>query len=227
MTGPRTALVVRGGWDGHAPVEATELFVPMLRANGFDVTISDSLASYTDTGLLAATDLIVQCWSWGELAAAELDGLRNAVANGTGLAGWHGGILDTARASPGYLQLVGGQFAEHPGGIKPFVVTVRDDARDHPIVEGIDTIRVESEQYWVLSDSHNVVLAETTHSGVGEPWGEPVTVPAIWTRQWGQGRIFVSMIGHSVADFDVPEVRTITERGILWASRSKTVLDRP
>ena len=25
---PRNALVVRGGWDGHAPVAATELFIP-------------------------------------------------------------------------------------------------------------------------------------------------------------------------------------------------------
>ena len=26
----KTALVVRGGWDGHQPIEATELFIPYL-----------------------------------------------------------------------------------------------------------------------------------------------------------------------------------------------------
>jgi hypothetical protein len=43
--------------------------------------------------------------------------------------------------------------------------------------------------------------------------------PAVWTRQWRSGRVFVSTIGHSPSDLDVPEVRTLTERGLLWASR--------
>ena len=32
----KAALVVRGGWDGHVPVAATELFIPSLVAHGFD-----------------------------------------------------------------------------------------------------------------------------------------------------------------------------------------------
>ena len=31
----RRALVVRGGWEGHQPAEATEMFVPFLREHGF------------------------------------------------------------------------------------------------------------------------------------------------------------------------------------------------
>ncbi len=30
----RTALIVRGGWDGHQPVQATEVFIPFLEDNG-------------------------------------------------------------------------------------------------------------------------------------------------------------------------------------------------
>jgi hypothetical protein len=33
------ALVVRGGWEGHAPVQATEPFIPHLEAHGYDVRI--------------------------------------------------------------------------------------------------------------------------------------------------------------------------------------------
>ena len=51
------------------------------------------------------------------------------------------------------------------------------------------------------------------------PWREPLVVPAVWTRVWGSGRVFVSTIGHKLDDLDVPEVRTLTERGLLWASR--------
>src|SRR5690625_6654186 len=45
---PRTCLVVRGGWDGHQPVEATDMFLPYLRQQGFEVRIEDSPAIYAD-----------------------------------------------------------------------------------------------------------------------------------------------------------------------------------
>lgn len=35
----------------------------------------------------------------------------------------------------------------------------------------------------------------------------------------GEGRVFVCMAGHRVEDLDLPQVRTIIERGLLWASR--------
>ena len=85
MTQQRRALVVRGGWDGHAPEEAAELFVPFLRESGFDVVVEGSLEVYADADLMAATDLVVQCWTMGEILADELHGLRDAVAAGTGL----------------------------------------------------------------------------------------------------------------------------------------------
>ena len=37
----RQALVVRGGWDGHRPVEATDLFIPFLESSGFAVRVED------------------------------------------------------------------------------------------------------------------------------------------------------------------------------------------
>lgn len=44
----RRALVVRGGWEGHSPVQATELFVPFLEKHGFEVHRADSPAPYAD-----------------------------------------------------------------------------------------------------------------------------------------------------------------------------------
>ena len=56
----RTALVVRGGFAGHHPVEATDLFIPFLRDSGFDVTIENDPQVYADADLMAATDLVLQ-----------------------------------------------------------------------------------------------------------------------------------------------------------------------
>lgn len=230
----RSALVVRGGWEGHSPVEATDRFLPYLRDSGFDVRVEDSPEVYTDAEQLATTDLILQCYTMGTASDAAVTGLRTAIAAGTGFAGWHGGIADSFRNSADYLHLVGGQFACHPpkephelepdGGAAnnflPYSVTIAPGAADHPIVAGLGDFDLLTEQYWVLNDDYLDVLATTTLAArADDPWHRPVTSPAIWTRQWGEGRIFVATPGHSLDVLDHPSVRTVIERGLLWASR--------
>ncbi|RCG22855.1 ThuA domain-containing protein [Sphaerisporangium album] len=216
----RRALIVRGGWEGHVPVEATELFRPRLDAAGFDVTVSDDLDVYLDRDLLAATDLVVQCWSMGTLTAGQCAGLVSAVHAGTGFAGWHGGVVATFGDSPDYLRMVGGLFLFHPPDFLRYRVTIAPEQGDHPIVAGLADFDVMSEQYWMLTDPLNTVLATTTitpeHGGHG---GGPVQMPVVWTRRWGAGKVFFSAIGHRMADLCDPAVRTLTERGLLWASR--------
>lgn len=216
----RRALVVRGGWPEHAPIEATDLFVPYLKDAGFDVAFEESLEAYADTTYTADIDLILQCWTMGEILPDELRGLRATIARGTGFAGWHGGIVDSFRMAADYLQLVGGQVAARPHDLRDYTIEIRPDRAHHPIVTGIDTIALNSEQYWMLTDSNNDVLATTTilpHED--DPWYDPVISPAVWTRRWGNGKVFVCTPGHQPSDLEIPGIRTIIERGLLWASR--------
>ena len=228
----KRALVVRGGWDGHQPVEATELFLPFLEANGFEVRVEESPAVYTDASYLSGVDLIVQSNTMSSIEAAEFEGLRAAVEAGTGFAGWHGGIADSYRNNSDYLQMVGGQFASHPGkhpsertgeqsdNYVPHTIEMTEAAATHPITAGIGDFELVTEQYWVLHDDYNDVLATTTQAvREWDPWNRPITSPAIWTRNWGAGRIFVSTPGHRVEILQNPNVKTIIERGLLWASR--------
>jgi type 1 glutamine amidotransferase len=230
----RSALIVRGGWDGHHPVEATELFVPFLRDAGFDVSIEDSPAVYADAERMAQTDLIVQSMTMSEISPEAVAGLRSAVVAGTGLAGWHGGIADSYRASSDYLQLIGGQFATHPSkhpdevlgnetdNYLEYTVRLTDLGRAHEITAGLDDFSLRTEQYWVLHDDLIDVLATTTHPVQPyHPWHRPITSPAVWTRDWGAGRIFVATPGHSPDVLRDANVRTIIERGMLWAARTR------
>jgi type 1 glutamine amidotransferase len=228
----RQALVVRGGWEGHQPVEATDHFVPHLEANGFTVRIEDSPKVYAEDDFMAGVDLIMQCVTMSTIEKDELAGLTRAVAGGTGLAGWHGGIADSYRNASDYLQLIGGQFACHPPKkaeertgeqadyFIPYRVEVLPEAADHPITQGIADFDLVTEQYWVLTDSYNDVLATTTVAAhEWEPWQRPVTSPAIWTREWGRGKVFVCTPGHDIDVVRDPNVNTIIERGLLWAAR--------
>jgi uncharacterized protein len=216
----RKAIVVRGGWEGHSPVETTDLFIPHLAANGFDVKTSETLDIYEDAELLAATDLIVQCWTMGEITPTQCAGLIAAVRAGTGFAGWHGGIVDAFRGALDYELLTGGHFLMHPPEFVHHRVSPVAARADHPVIAGIGDFDVHTEQYWLASDPMMDVLATITMTApTGTDAGTDAVMPAVWTRMWGAGRIFVSTIGHKPDDFDVPEVRTITERGLLWASR--------
>jgi uncharacterized protein len=220
MTRTRQALVVRGGWDGHRPVEATERFIPFLKEHGFAVEVHDDPGVYTDAAKLADTDLVLQCYTQGVATDEQVLGLSAAVAAGTGLGGWHGGVVDSFRGSPDYLHLTGGQWAAHPGGFVPYEVEVVPGRADHEIVSGLERWAMNTEQYWVLTDGLNDVLATTTFAVRDDtPWREELTCPAVWTRQWGRGKVFVSTLGHKLEDLDHPDVRTLTERGLLWASR--------
>jgi len=226
------ALIVRGGWAGHQPVETTDLFVPFLEQNGYDVRIEESNEIYADAAAMAEIDLIVQSVTMSEISGAAVKGLRDAVLAGTGFAGWHGGIVDSYRANSDYLQLVGGQFVKHPAKAQdqtrgdgadsflPHTIDITDLGRDHEITRVIDDFALTTEQYWVLHDDLNDVLATTTHPARrDQPWHRPVTSPAIWTRLWGAGRVFVATPGHDPEVLRDANVRTVVERGLLWASR--------
>lgn len=232
MTG-RRALIVRGGWDGHHPVAATDMFRPFLAENGFEVRVEESNEVYADAAVMAETDLVVQAVTMSSISDAALTGLRAAVEAGTGLAGWHGGIADSYRGSSDYLQLVGGQFATHPGrhpderpgderdNYLDHTIEITDLGRRHEITAGIDDFVLHTEQYWVLHDDLIDILATTTHPTQDyHPWHRPIVSPAVWTRLWGAGRVFVATPGHTPEVLADPHVRTIVERGLLWAART-------
>ncbi|MCX5240010.1 ThuA domain-containing protein [Streptomyces prunicolor] len=220
MAAERTALVVRGGWEGHSPRECTELFLPALADAGFAVTVREDLDAYADADLMARTDLVVQCWTEGRLTGEQSAGLVSAVEAGTGFAGWHGGVVATFQDSPAYLRMVGGLFLHHPAEFLEYRVRIEPEHREHPIVAGLPDTTVMTEQYWMLTDAFSTVLASTTVAPGAAGQGErPVDMPVVWTRQWGRGRIFFSALGHRPDDLREPTVRALTTRGLLWAAR--------
>jgi type 1 glutamine amidotransferase len=134
-----------------------------------------------------------------------------------GIAGWHGGMGDSFRDNPNYQWMVGGQWVAHPDGIIDYAINIVD--REDPITRGISDFKMHSEQYYMHVDPSNHVLATTTFHSPSAPWINGCVMPVAWKRTWGAGRVFYSSLGHVAKDFDVPEVREIQTRGMLWASR--------
>lgn len=213
----KSCLIVRGGWEGHTPVESTELFKPLLEAAGFSVEIAESTERYAK-GDLNGFDLIVQSVTMSEIQKEEWEALRDAVFAGVGFAGWHGGIADSFRMNTDYQWMVGGQWVAHPGNIIPSHTV--EVTGDHPITRGFsDFVLRDTEQYYMHIDPGVEVLCETVFTGGHLPGYYPagVRMPYAWTRHYGQGRVFVACWGHTFKDFDESTSRDLVLRGLCWA----------
>ena len=214
----KSALIVWGGWAGHEPRQCAEIFAPWLEERGFEVRVSDTLDAYLEEPYMKSLDLVVPVWTMGKLTKEQWKGLEGAVRGGIGVAGWHGGMGDAFRENTDYQFLVGGQWVAHPGGVIDYTVNITD--HEDTVTAGLADFAMKSEQYYMHVDPSNKVLATTTFSGGhGDfPWIKGTVMPVAWKRRWGEGRVFYSSVGHVAADFDVPEARTIVQRGMLWAA---------
>lgn len=229
------AVLFVGGWEGHRPEAFSDWATDLLEREGFEVFSYDTLAPLADPGEMAGVDLIVPIWSsarsshqpeFGSMTKAEEAGMLTLVAGGCGIAGWHGHMGDAFRDRPTYHFLIGGQFVGHPPGW-PDNLVPEDDFIDYevtitqpddPIVRGIGSFRLVSEQYYMLTDPSNQVLAATTFGGDHLWWIEGTRIPVVWKRRWDQGRVFYCSIGHSIDDLRIPQVTEIMRRGMTWAA---------
>ncbi len=212
----KSALIVWGGWEGHTPEQSARLVGEMLEKQGFRVAIEATTEAFADEGL-GQYDLIIPAITMSRIEKEELTNLLAAVRSGTGLAGFHGLMCDSFRNEPDYQFMTGGQWVAHPGNIIDYMVNVKTGS--DPIVAGIEDFPYRSEQYYMHFDPSIEVLATTTFSGEYFEEIEGVVMPVVWKRRFGKGRVFYSSLGHVADEFQVPQMRTLFERGALWASR--------
>jgi uncharacterized protein len=219
----KSALIVWGGWDGHEPDKVARLFEEILKAEGFQVEVSDTLDAFADASKLAALNLIVPIWTMGEIKGEQREPVTTAVReHGVGIAGCHGGMCDSFRNDTEWQFMTGGQWVAHPGndGVR-YMVRI-DREKNHEITAGLPDFEVVSEQYYLHTDPGNQVLAYTEFptSGVEGPHAEnPCRMPQVWTKMYGKGRVFYNALGHhrDVLEADAP--RELMRRGFLWAAK--------
>jgi hypothetical protein len=213
----KKALMTWGGWEGHEPKQTTDIFEEVLKNEGFDVEVHNTLDVFLDEEKVNLVDLIVPCWTMSSIEKEQAAGLMKAVKAGVGLGGWHGGMADAFRQNTEYQWMVGGQWVAHPGGVIDYTVNVTD--HDDPITAGLSDFDMHSEQYYMQTDPSNEVLVHTTFQTKEiAPWVDGCVMPVVWKRMYGEGRVFYSSLGHKAVDFDVPEAKEIQRRGLLWAA---------
>jgi type 1 glutamine amidotransferase len=143
----------------------------------------------------------------------------DAVIGGVGLAGCHGGMCDAFRDNTDWQFMSGGQWVAHPGN--EFSYAVKIGPKPHAITEGVPDFQIHTEQYYLQVDPAVRVHATTRFPLVDGPHAVngPVEMPVIWTKLFGNGRVYYNALGHSAAVLEQEPVQTLVRRGFQWAAR--------
>ncbi|HEV8513860.1 MAG TPA: ThuA domain-containing protein [Cyclobacteriaceae bacterium] len=217
----RKVLFTYGGWDGHEPQKYVDFFTPWLKSEGAEVQTSNTLDPYADKALMDTIDLVLQIVTMSTITKEQEAGLLAAIEkNGTGMAGWHGGMCDAFRQNEAYRYMTGGSWVSHPGGVVDYEVNIVDHKDE--VTKGLKDFAMKSEQYYMHVDPNVKVLATTRFNGAINSWIDGCVMPVTWKKTHGKGRVFYTSVGHNLAHIsEKPDAMEMLKRGIKWASASK------
>ena len=223
-------LVISGGM--HPYEESTPVLQRFLNGAGHDVTVNWNADVLSDARELDQYDaLIFNTLRVNEIALneAEQAGMKEFIRGGKGFVCIHisGCVPDTW---PEYRDITGGGWVMGTSFHPPYgQFTVNIQNSDHPGVAGISDFVTNDELYMGLAikGGNDVFLTGTAEGGT-HPWGpdrQPMdmpggTFPLGWTRKYGDGNVFVLLLGHDGQSFQTPEFQKIVLNGISWATAS-------
>ena len=191
----------------HSPAidAAKALFQDLSSATEFRFTVTESLADLErldgfDVVFFANSTLRLAPEEPAGLTAAQRNALLTFIRGGGGFAGAHS-ALDACYGWAEYRALVGGGlFHSHPW---TQTVRIRNDAPSHPITAHLGNDFELKDEIYVLdadpSPGSSVLLSLDVGSVDLGRLPEEVArshFPMSWTRSEGDGRIFITKLGH-------------------------------
>ena len=212
----KKVLVVWGGWEGHKPELFASHVENWLITEKADYKINNGLDAYDDYDELIKYDLIIQSVTMDEISKKQEENLLKAVLSGVGIAGAHGGLVDSFRKNTNYQFMIGGQWVAHPGNIIKYKVKMLEDE----LTSGLSDFEIVSEQYYMHYDPNVKIIAETKFNDEIYPWINNVVMPIAWKKMYGKGKVFFISIGHDPDEFMVyKDGWELLTRGFMWAVR--------
>ena len=214
----RKAMIVWGGWPGHDPDLCASMMRGWLKAEGFEVRIETTTAAFADPAIHDLS-LIIPIYTMSKIEKPEA---LNRCASGARAASGSPAITAACAMRSAircdYQFLCGGQWVAHPGNIIDYKVDLTKP--DDPIMQGLEQLRAPLRAVLHacrpgqrgVGDHDLYRRARALDRGRGDAGGVEEALSA-------QGRVFYSSLGHRAYELDVPEIRTLMTRGMLWAAR--------
>ena len=124
---------------------------------------------------------------------------------------------DTMGNHKGYYEMINGTFAGHPWGSGETVtMTVHDPA--HPTVKMLGTEFTWKDEIYQYSHYDPKAVRVLYSLNMAKcKLRMPYLVPVCWVREYGQGRLFYTNLGHNEATWQNPKFKEHLLAGIRWA----------
>ncbi|MBI4600500.1 MAG: ThuA domain-containing protein [Planctomycetes bacterium] len=224
---PARVLIVTGSDVGAHDWRAT---TPVTRrileeSKRFEVYVAED-ASVLESSGLSRYDLIVLNYrndpnkAEEKLSEAARKNLVAFVKGGKGLAALHFAVNAWGDWDE-YAKLIGRTWVgRRAGGEKvsghgprgPFKVKVT--AKDHAITKGVEDFEIDDELYARLAGDAAIEVLATAHSADYSKRDEPMA----WTLRYGEGRVFVTVLGHDARARENAGFQRLLVQGCAWAA---------
>jgi len=242
---PRIQTLIITGQNAHDWRAVTPPLRKALEETGrFEVRVTEEFRG-AGPETLAPYDLVVLHYHdrgsrpdlrWGERAdKALLDFARS----GKGVVVFHFAVA-AFNGWEEYEKLCGANWRPNQGHHSPahdFVVDIKDPL--HPITKGLKKSfpQPKDELYanlkWQPEGTYHVLAtAYDDHARYAGKARQPIPGPGIhqpmmWTLQYGQGRVFTTVLGHDAPAVETLAFKVTFTRGAEWAATGKVTLPIP
>ena len=221
-------LVVSGG--GHPYEESTPVLEKFLLDSGHSVNISWDAGILSDVTKMNQFDALIFNTKRSDetaLSHEQIIGMKNFIREGKGFVCIHisGCIPDSWKE---YSEITGGGWDLKESFHPPYgKVQVKISDPNHPCVIDVPDFITNDELYMGIKykEGNNVFMYASSEDQTHQWRNEDVFMPGGdfplgWTRKYGAGRVFVTLLGHDGLSFLNPQFQKIILNGVKWVTDS-------
>lgn len=234
----KVQVLIVTGQDKHPWRESTPYLRGILNETGrFEVRVTEEFKG-AGAETFAPYDVIVLNYSDEKLdvppwSPATREALLSYVRSGKGLVVYHHAAA-SFQDWPEYVQLCGCVWrtvSSHHSPVHDYQVTVNDTG--HPVTRGMAGFQARSDELYAGLECApgNQVLATgwNDHSLYKKkaPAGPSRDEPLIWTRAYGAGRVFATMLGNDMRAVHTAGFISTFVRGAEWAATGAVTIPLP
>ena len=221
-------LVVTGG--RHPYEESTPILAELLKQNGHEVRVTEDPSVLVTDAMQDYDALVFNTRREQEITLAQEQqvALTQYVGGGKGFVCLH---ISGCRPEswPEYHDVTGGGWISGESCHPPYgQFSVKVSESDHPCAQGIEDFVTNDELYIQLGwkPGNNVFLTAELEEGTHVFAGHSMfmaggTYPMAWTRNYGNGKVFKTTLGHNGLSVQNEQFQRLILNGVNWTTSAE------
>lgn len=206
---------------------AAEMVKTLGAQHGFDVVVADTPVIFTSSGFKEFRVLIFASTNNDVFDNDEQRlAFRRFIESGGGFVGIHS-VMGTERNWSWFKNMLGGSFAWHP---KNQVYTVQNIRPDHPSLKNVPLTWTKQDECYFSKElypgpevlmAHNITtLNKDQEEDIRKNAGMyNVLYPAVWYHRYDGGHIWITTLGHDIANYTEPVFMNHLLQGINYIAK--------